>query len=260
MSIVFFSYSHADETVRDQLEIHLTMLKRRGLISAWHDRRIVAGEHLDNEIDQNLERADVILLLLSPDFLASEYCYSREMKRALELHRSGKARTIAVILRPCEWQQAELSQFLVTPTDGKPVTKWADRDEAFLDITRSIRRAVEGRTRTQAQPSPVLSGAELSVTIRRQGPRSSNLRLRKEFTEHDQDSFLDEAFEFIANFFENSLQELKARNPGHETRFKRVDANKFTAAIYRDGNALSRCQIRLGGGFGKGIPYSQGEA
>ena len=80
-------------------------------------------EHLDNAIDQNLERADVVLLLLSRDFLASEYCYSREMKRALELHRSGKARAIAIIRRPCEWQQTELAQFLVTPTDGKPVTK-----------------------------------------------------------------------------------------------------------------------------------------
>lgn len=148
---------------------------------------------------------------------------------------------------------------MVTPTDGKPVTKWPDRDEAFLDITRSIRRAVEGRTTKQAQPSRVSSGTESPVAIRRQGPRSSNLRLRKEFTEHDQDSFLDEAFEFIANFFENSLQEVKARNPGHETRFKCLDANKFTAAIYRDGNALSRCQIRLGGPFGKGITYSQGE-
>ena len=101
------------------------------------NRGIVAGEHLDYAIDQNLEPANVILLLLSPDFLASKYCYSRKMK-CPRMHRSGNARTIAVILRPCEWQQGELSQFLVTPTDGKPVTESADHGEAFLDITRSF--------------------------------------------------------------------------------------------------------------------------
>jgi len=77
---VFFSYSHADENLRDQLEKHLSVLKHQGVIGTWHDRRIPAGRTLSKEIDAHLESADILLLLVSSDFLASEYCYDIEMK------------------------------------------------------------------------------------------------------------------------------------------------------------------------------------
>src|SRR5437762_917707 len=101
MAILFFSYSHKDEGLRDQLEIHLAMLKRQGFIETWHDRRISAGEILDHAVSENLESADIILLLVSPDFLASDYCYDREMMRAMERHEAGLSAVIPVILRPC---------------------------------------------------------------------------------------------------------------------------------------------------------------
>lgn len=116
------------------------MLKRQEVISVWHDRRLLAGDELDNGISTHLEKADIILLLVSPDFLASEYCYSKEMLRALERHDSGDANVIPVILRPCEWQKAPFGKLLVAPVDGKAVTKWPDRDDAFLDITQAIRQ------------------------------------------------------------------------------------------------------------------------
>src|SRR5213080_3948433 len=106
MVAVFFSYSHKDEDLRDQLETHLAMLKRQGVISAWHDRRLIAGSDIDTGITEELEGADIILLLVSPDFLASDYCYGVEMTRALERQAAGEARVIPVILRPCEWKQA----------------------------------------------------------------------------------------------------------------------------------------------------------
>lgn len=84
MATLFFSYSHIDEALRDQLEIHLASLKRQGLIASWHDRRITAGTELGNAIDEHLDSAEVILLLISPDFIASDYCYNREMVRAME--------------------------------------------------------------------------------------------------------------------------------------------------------------------------------
>jgi hypothetical protein len=89
-------------------------------------------------------------------------------------------------------------------------------------------------------------------------PRSSNLRLKKEFTDRDRDRFLTEAFEYVANFFEGSLEELQERNAGIETTFRRIDANHFTAKIYRNGKELSRCKIWFGGqrGFVGGIGYS----
>ncbi|WP_445628750.1 toll/interleukin-1 receptor domain-containing protein [Nostoc sp. DSM 114167] len=89
MATIFFSYSHRDETLRDELEIHLAMLKKQGFIETWHDRRITAGEEFDKAISKNLEEADIILLLVSSDFLASNYCYDIEMQRAMEKHEQG---------------------------------------------------------------------------------------------------------------------------------------------------------------------------
>ena len=94
MAALFFSYSHRDEALRDQLEIHLAMLKRQGFIETWHDRRSTAGEPLDQSISADLEHADIVLLLVSPDFLASDYCYDREMTRAIERHMSGSCTVI----------------------------------------------------------------------------------------------------------------------------------------------------------------------
>src|SRR4051794_23858837 len=103
---VFFSYSHVDETMRDQLEVQLSMLKRQGVIDTWHDRRIGAGQEIDGSISRNLEDSDIILLLVSPNFLASDYCYDKEMLCAMERHERGEAAVIPVILRACEWHHA----------------------------------------------------------------------------------------------------------------------------------------------------------
>ncbi len=140
---VFYSYSHKDEGLRDQLETHLTMLKRKGTIEGWHDRRISAGREWEGQIDQHLNSAKIILLLVSSDFLASYYCYDVEVKRAMERHESGEARVIPIILRPCDWQSAPFGKLNSLPTDVKPVTRWDDRDEAFLNIAEGIRKAVE---------------------------------------------------------------------------------------------------------------------
>src|SRR5689334_13326312 len=89
MITLFFSYSHKDEELRNELETHLTLLKRQGIISAWHDRRIIAGSDLDKAISSELESSQIILLLVSAHFLASDYCYEKEMTRALEKHEEG---------------------------------------------------------------------------------------------------------------------------------------------------------------------------
>ena len=140
---VFFSYSHKDEDLRNELEIHLTTLKRQGIIQTWHDRRIGAGKNLGDEIDSNLETSDIILLLVSPYFIASDYCYNVEMQRALERHKNGEARVIPVILHPCDWHQTPFGKLRATPTDGKPVSKYPNQHDAFLSITKDIRRVAE---------------------------------------------------------------------------------------------------------------------
>jgi hypothetical protein len=138
------SYAHRDERLRDELDKHLSPLKRSAQIESWYDRRITPGSVLHMAIDGHLATADLVLLLISPDFINSDYCYQREMRVALQRHRRGQARIIPVILRPVDWQETPIGHLLATPRDGKPVTKWHRRDDAFLDIATSIRRAVEG--------------------------------------------------------------------------------------------------------------------
>ncbi|WP_437282526.1 pentapeptide repeat-containing protein [Sorangium sp. So ce375] len=140
---LFFSYSHEDEGLRNDLEKHLAPLERDGLVRGWHDRRIEPGDEWAGRIDRNLEEADVILLLVSADFLASDYCFDREMKRALERHDAGKARVIPVLLRPTDWHSAPFARLQALPADGKPVTSWQNQDEAWTEVAKGIRRAVD---------------------------------------------------------------------------------------------------------------------
>jgi len=139
---LFYCYSHKDERLRDRLETHLALLKRQGVISHWHDRRIGPGIPWKSEIHEQLNSAQIILLLVSADFLASDYCYEVEMKRAMELHEIGRARVIPIILRPCDWQQTPFAKLQALPTDGKPIINWARHDSAFIDIARGIREVV----------------------------------------------------------------------------------------------------------------------
>lgn len=136
---LFFSYSHKDEELRDELEKHLSMLKRQGVISTWHDRRIDAGSMLDKEIDDNLKDSNIILLLISVDFLASDYCYDVEMKEALKMHENKQAVVVPVILRSCDWTLAPFSKLMALPTDGKSITTWADKDSAFVNVAKGIK-------------------------------------------------------------------------------------------------------------------------
>lgn len=140
---IFYSYSHRDEKLRDQLEIHLSLLRRQGLISSWHDRRITASKEWEGEINSHLEAAHIILLLVSANFLASDYIHDVELKRAMERHESREARVVPIILRPCDWGSAPFGKLQALPRDARPVTKWANRDEAFMEIAKGIRAVVE---------------------------------------------------------------------------------------------------------------------
>lgn len=139
---VFFSYSHKDESLRDELETHLKILQRRGLIETWHDRKIEAGDLWREEIDENLARAQIILLLVSADFIASDYCYETEMTEAIGRHLKGDATVIPIILRDVNWMKTPFSNLLALPKDGVPVSKWSDRDSAWRNVSDGIERVV----------------------------------------------------------------------------------------------------------------------
>jgi TIR domain len=259
---VFFSYSHKDEELRNELETHLATLKRQGVITTWYDRRIDAGDEFAGKISDNLESADIILLLVSPYFIASDYCYEVEMKRALERHERGEVKIIPVILQPCDWHSTPFGKLMAVPADGKPVSKFPNMHDALLEVTNAIRNAVEKMTRTVVTGGLTTIPPSTSVAVSELRPRSSNLRIKKSFTDRDKDKFLEDAFEYIANFFEGSMSELVRRNLGVEGNFKRIDANRFTGTVYVAGKTTSRCKISHGGrrSFMSGINYSMSDS
>jgi tetratricopeptide (TPR) repeat protein len=142
---VFYSYAHEDEDLRQRLQTHLGVLKYQHLITDWHDREIHAGEEWAKKIQVHLDTADIILLLISPDFLNSEYINSVEMKRALDRHNAGEAQVIPIILVLVYWKDTPFSKLLVLPKDGKPVMSryWHNSDEAFLNIAEGISNVVK---------------------------------------------------------------------------------------------------------------------
>src|SRR2546421_1670343 len=120
---IFCCYAHKDKQLLEELKSHLRPLQRQGLISIWNDSDISPGSNWEEAIHSHLTTAHIILLLVSPDFMASEYCYSTEMKQAMERHERGEAKVIPIILRPVNWQGI-LGKLQALPTDGKPVTNW----------------------------------------------------------------------------------------------------------------------------------------
>lgn len=138
---IFISYCHRDEGLRKELETHLSPLQREGVIEHWHDRMIVPGDGWEDKIEEKLGSADLYLFLISPDFIASEYCYGKELTRALERHRAGDALVLPVVVRPVEWKTTALGQIQGLPKDGIPVTTWANADEAWVSVVNGVRTA-----------------------------------------------------------------------------------------------------------------------
>ncbi|NEP00460.1 MAG: toll/interleukin-1 receptor domain-containing protein [Symploca sp. SIO2E9] len=150
---LFFSYAHEDEELRDELAKHLAILQRQKVISTWYDRDISAGDEWKPEIEKRLNSADVILLLISANFLASDFCWGVELKRAMERHEAGEARVIPIIVREVDWKGAPFGKLQALPKNAEPVTNWANRDQAFADIARGIRRAVKDLRASASNPN-----------------------------------------------------------------------------------------------------------
>lgn len=148
---VFISYAHKDREYLKDLEEHLSNLRRQGLINPWADGNITEGDEWRKAIEEHLEKDQIFLLLISPSFMASEFCYGIEMQRAIERHEAGQARVIPIIIRPVDWKDAPFAKLKALPLDGKAVAIWPDRDSAFLDVARGLRRVIEVMQKQDAQ-------------------------------------------------------------------------------------------------------------
>ncbi len=164
---IVISYAHRDQALKDELIVHLSPLRRQGIIADWHDRDIDAGADWKREIDTHFNTAGMILLLVSPDFIASDYCYEIEMKRALERHDAGECRVIPVFLRACDWKGAPFGRLQGLPDDAIPVVsaQWPSRDDAFLRVAQGIRRVAEKWHTEKTTAAAKVAGTPPTVSV-----------------------------------------------------------------------------------------------
>jgi hypothetical protein len=139
---IFFSYAHEDADLVEAVRRQLVLFDRQNIIRKWTDRAIPPGTDWHGVIDNRIKQAQIILLFASPDFFASDYCYDAEMDEALRRHDAGEARVIPVIARPCPWKASPFSSLQAVPSDGKPLTRWPDFDDACLDVAMGIMSVV----------------------------------------------------------------------------------------------------------------------
>lgn len=140
---IFVSYSEKDETLKRKLLLHLSPMKRQGIIESWDLQQIRAGDKRDEEILKHLDEANIILCLISPDFVASDYCYTQEMLRALEKQKLGEVEVIPILLRSVDWQKTPLRALQVIPRDHKSIADRYNKGKIFTEVAREIARVVE---------------------------------------------------------------------------------------------------------------------
>jgi hypothetical protein len=223
----FISYSHRDEKALDRLHTHLAMLRRENLITAWYDRELLAGDDFGREILSNLQDSDLFFALVSPDFLASNYCYEQEMENALKRHEDGTLRVIPIILEPCEWKSSPLGKLKALPKDGKPISIWTNENVAYFDVVTELRRLIgtlERNPNDGAAKPQELSNNPASQQSRR-------YRIKRDFDSIDRDEFRRRAFATIEEYFRRSIEELNAIGDPIRAHFEKMGSGAFTCTV-----------------------------
>ncbi|HZQ13177.1 MAG TPA: toll/interleukin-1 receptor domain-containing protein [Pseudolabrys sp.] len=253
MAKLFISYSHRDEKALSRLHTHLAMLRRDGTVIVWHDREILVGDEIDKQVDDNLSDSDIFLALVSPDFLASKYCYEREMTEALKRHSDGALRIVPIILEPCDWQSSPLAKLKALPKDGKPISIWTNENTAYLDVITELRRILA------AAHKPEDRNAITDVSgIHRQPAK--RYRIRKEFDSIDRDDFREKAFAIIRDYFRRSIEELNEIGDPLRARFEAMSDHAFSCTVLNKAKRGQEAHITVHADssttFGGDISYS----
>jgi hypothetical protein len=189
---IFFSYAYEDEEDRklcNEIEKQLGPLKREGLIEVWHRGKINPGEEPDKVSSIHLNQAHILLLLISASFIASDYYYNVEMKRAMERHDADEARVIPILLSPFDWKNAPFAQLEVLPSNHKPLTRWSNIDEAIVEIVEELRRVVE-KLREPRPEGPVDSNQLYEALLRLDYSEQTRVFRQFKDTNHSVGAFL----------------------------------------------------------------------
>lgn len=236
MAHAFISYTHIDAHYTERLHVHLAQLKRESLLTSWYDGEIAAGQQIERAIDQELKIADLFLALVSPDYLASNYCYNIEFQQAQQLHEAAKLVIIPIIVQPCDWKSSPFGKFKAIPKDGKPVSEWTNENNAFLNIVDEIRKLIKTTT-----PSDVVAAPAAGSMTRR------NYRVQTDFDAVDKLNFKEKAFATIHDYFKAAIAEINGID-NIKARFVRESlGEQFTCVI------TNRAKINTDGYISIGI-------
>ncbi len=246
---IFISYSHKDQAVLERLHTHLAPLQSEGLIDTWYDRQILAGGRVDEEIGKELESCDLFLMLVSPDFLASDYCVNREMRRALERHRDDAAHVVPIIVEPCDWLSSPLSELKVLPLDGEPISEWPNPNNAYLDVVRELRRILE----TRKAAVPPMGHATFSEETNETRPVASRYRVQQDFDDIDRSEFRETAFATICDYFQQQIAEINTDSK-LRGRFVPRGPSSFGCTIVNRARELNRGTAHITVHRGDGAP------
>jgi hypothetical protein len=140
---IFISYAHEDEDLKGELDKHLKVLKRSSKVEVWSDRQLAAGQEWDESIMSELRRANIILLLISVDFNASDFIWDKELAVAMDRHKEGTSRVVPIILRKCNWEGLPYAALQALPRHARPITEYADRDIAYTEIAEAVEQLVD---------------------------------------------------------------------------------------------------------------------
>ncbi|HEY8688924.1 MAG TPA: toll/interleukin-1 receptor domain-containing protein [Chitinophagaceae bacterium] len=195
----FISYSHLDNQMLDRLHKHLAQLQRDGIITAWTDQEILAGGKLNQNISSSLSNSKLFIALLSPDYLASNYCYEKEFEKALEMEKQRKLIIVPVILEPCDWLNTPFKEFKALPKDGKAVSTWENKNTAFLDIIQNLRRLIESEGESKTEQIGLKSS---------QKSTSRNYRVQKDFDSIEKMEFVEKSLHDVKEFLKRYLDEI----------------------------------------------------
>ncbi len=254
MAKAFISYSHRDEKALERLHTHLATLLRENKITAWYDRKVLAGDNIDSKIDVNLSDSELFLALVSPDFLASNYCYEKEMAEALERHERGTLRVIPIILEPCDWKSTPLGTLKALPKDGKPISTWTNENIAFLDVVTELRRI------SSEEEHPKQNNSKEAIDTSPQNKREAKrYRIKKDFDSIDRDDFREKTFAAIREFFRQSVDELNEIGDTIRARFEKINDASFSCTVLNKANRNREAHITVNAknsSFGEEISYS----
>lgn len=195
----FISYSHQDAAMLDLLHKHLAQLQRDNTIKAWKDRDILAGSTLDPAIDKALAQSKLFLALLSPDYIASRYCYEIEFQTALARQKQGDLTIVPIILEPCDWQATPFKDLKALPNDGRAISLWDNKNTAFLDVIQNLRKLANAATAEDVDPQSSTPG---SISL------SRNYKIKKDFDTITKMEFIEGTFREVTSYLKRFIQEV----------------------------------------------------